>query len=273
MEVYALVGPSGTGKSHRALMVASERRINLIIDDGLLIRANKIVAGISAKNEVSKLKAIRRAIFHHEDHARMVREALAEMDEDKILILGTSLQMVKKIVQRLQLNGLQEVINISEVATPHEIEEAQRHRNSQGKHVIPVPKIEVKQNFPGYLLESLYFLLRKKEDKPQLAEKTIIRPRFSWYGKLYISDNVMKELVVYTALQFDEVSQIPRVTIDSNQEDLTLYFELELNYGSNLLSVTEEIRDEVHRILEESTGIVVKEIEIKIVGLAVSKEG
>ena len=33
MKVYAFVGPSGTGKSYRAQMVANEKGINFIIDD------------------------------------------------------------------------------------------------------------------------------------------------------------------------------------------------------------------------------------------------
>ena len=45
IKVYAFVGPSGTGKSYRAQMVASENDINFIIDDGLLIKDNEIVAG------------------------------------------------------------------------------------------------------------------------------------------------------------------------------------------------------------------------------------
>ena len=35
IKVYAFVGPSGTGKSYRAQMVASEKDIHFIIDDGL----------------------------------------------------------------------------------------------------------------------------------------------------------------------------------------------------------------------------------------------
>ena len=36
IKTYAFVGPSGTGKSYRAQLVASEHEINYIIDDGLL---------------------------------------------------------------------------------------------------------------------------------------------------------------------------------------------------------------------------------------------
>ena len=37
IEVYAFVGPAGTGKSQRAINVAREYNIDLIIDDGLVI--------------------------------------------------------------------------------------------------------------------------------------------------------------------------------------------------------------------------------------------
>ena len=40
MRVYAFVGPSGTGKSYRAQMVAGENNISYIIDDGLLVNEN-----------------------------------------------------------------------------------------------------------------------------------------------------------------------------------------------------------------------------------------
>ena len=44
IKVYAFVGPSGTGKSYRAQMVAGEKDVHFIIDDGLLINDNRVVA-------------------------------------------------------------------------------------------------------------------------------------------------------------------------------------------------------------------------------------
>ena len=49
--VYALVGESGTGKSFRSRLLAEKYGINAIIDDGLLIQDEKIIAGHSAKRE------------------------------------------------------------------------------------------------------------------------------------------------------------------------------------------------------------------------------
>ena len=69
MEVVAFVGPSGTGKSHRAIGVAHNNNCDAIIDDGLLIKGTKILAGTSAKNETNRIQAVKRAIFTEDDHA------------------------------------------------------------------------------------------------------------------------------------------------------------------------------------------------------------
>ena len=66
IKTYAFVGPSGTGKSYRAQMVAAERNIKYIIDDGLLINDTKVVAGESAKKAPTKIETIRKALFTDE---------------------------------------------------------------------------------------------------------------------------------------------------------------------------------------------------------------
>ena len=42
IKVFALVGRSGTGKSHHSKLLAQKYHIDLIIDDGLLIKGDKI---------------------------------------------------------------------------------------------------------------------------------------------------------------------------------------------------------------------------------------
>ena len=74
---FALVGKSGTGKSFKARQVARRFRIDLIIDDGLLIRGQKIIAGRSAKREKGILSAIKTAVFANADQIEEVRRALA----------------------------------------------------------------------------------------------------------------------------------------------------------------------------------------------------
>ena len=63
IRVYAFVGPSGTGKSYRAQMVANENNIHYIIDDGLLVNDNDVVAGSSAKKAPTKIETVKKAIY------------------------------------------------------------------------------------------------------------------------------------------------------------------------------------------------------------------
>ena len=76
MQVVSLTGSSGTGKSYRALVVAKENDIDYVIDDGLFIKGNKIIAGASAKKENTKIAAVRRALFMDPEHRQEVVEAI-----------------------------------------------------------------------------------------------------------------------------------------------------------------------------------------------------
>ena len=63
IKVYAFVGPSGTGKSYRAQMVANENNIHYIIDDGLFINDNEIIAGESAKKAPTKIETVKKSFI------------------------------------------------------------------------------------------------------------------------------------------------------------------------------------------------------------------
>ena len=112
MEVYALVGSSGTGKSHRAMTVAYENGIEVVIDDGLLIKDGCKLAGKSAKREATTFAAVKRAIFYDPEHAKEIKECLAKLKPTKILVLGTSLHMIEHITAALELPEPMRVIKL-----------------------------------------------------------------------------------------------------------------------------------------------------------------
>ena len=89
MKVYAFVGPSGTGKSYRAQMVAGEKNVSFIIDDGLLIKDNEVIAGESAKKAQTKVATVKHALFYEEEERTPIIKALKKYKPDSILILGT----------------------------------------------------------------------------------------------------------------------------------------------------------------------------------------
>ena len=84
IRVYAFVGPSGTGKSYRAQMVAGENNISYIIDDGLLINENAVVAGESAKKAPTKIETVKHAIFSDEKEKKEMIEAIKRLNRRKI---------------------------------------------------------------------------------------------------------------------------------------------------------------------------------------------
>lgn len=147
IKVYAFVGPSGTGKSYRAQMVASEKNISYIIDDGLLIRENEVIAGESAKKAETKVATVKHALFYEEKEREPIIKALKKYRAESILILGTSDGMVKKIAANLGLPEISETVYITDVATEEEMKTARRIRVTEGKHVIPVPTFEIKKDF------------------------------------------------------------------------------------------------------------------------------
>ena len=195
IKVYAFVGPSGTGKSYRAQMVADSRNIEYIIDDGLLVSGNQVIAGVSAKKAPTKIETVKNALFQDEEKRKQMQDVLRKKRPKSILILGTSDGMVEKIAKNLGLSNIIETIYIKDVATEEEMETARRIRVTQGKHVIPVPTFEIKKDFSGYLLDPLQiFKSTGKGNVPYIAEKSLIRPAFSYLGNFTISDTVFKKI-------------------------------------------------------------------------------
>jgi len=263
MEVYALVGSSGTGKSHQAMNVAYDHGIDTVIDDGLLIKDGFKVAGKSAKREATALGAVKRAIFLDPEHAREIRECLQKLNPPRVLILGTSLRMVLRITEALQMDKPVKVIKIEDISTERERKLARELRENHGMHVIPVPTIEIKKDFPGYLVDPLkYFFKKKNESRRKIGEKSIIRPKFSLMGKLYISEYAVQQITTFVVLPIPGVSQLNRVNVKMQEEGVTVQLELTARFGVYLPDLAKEIRGLLHQQLEYITGMIVYGVHI-----------
>ena len=275
MDVIALVGPSGTGKSHRALQVAREHKADAIIDDGILIRDGHIIAGESAKTEKSKIMAVRRAIFVLPGHAEQVREAIQKVQPHRILIIGTSENMVHKIAKTLKLPSIQLIVRIEDIASRQEMAAAQFHRLKEGKHIIPVPTIELKPHFSGYLVDPLQSLFKKSRvRRRKLGEKSIVRPVFSYYGKLIIDDKVVRSIVEKIVKAKEFVQNVKRVTVQhifKGDEDkgLKISCEVVLNYGNHIPTLVAQTQAKVREAVEYTTGMIVDSININVRALYV----
>ena len=282
MEVIALVGPSGTGKSHRALLVAHNNQADAIIDDGLLIKNGKIIAGKSAKREQNKVLAVKRAIFVLPGHAEEVRKAIEETKPVRILILGTSENMASKIAKALKLPEVSRFVHIEDIATQSEMDKARFHRLREGKHIIPVPTIELKPHFSGYLVDPINSLLKKRRAdgrRRHLGEKAIVRPVFSYCGKLIIDDWAIKAIVRKLLVDGENVTKVADVRIEHvykgdgevgfESAGIVIGCDVVISYGKHIPTLVQKLQTQVRKDVEYMTGMVVKKVNITIKALFV----
>lgn len=272
MEVIAFFGPPGTGKSDRALVVAYENKASCIIDDGILIYHSRIVAGKSAKREESRLKAVRRAIFWDAEQREEVRQALEKINPKRVLILGTSDRMVETICKALGLPKPSKYIRIQDVARPDEMLKAKEARNKEGKHVIPVPTMELKPYFKGYLIDPLRFFRNRKKEMPKRfsenEERSVVRPVFSYYGKLSFSDRVIESLVYYAVRDMKKI----RITYVRSEKStgqmngLIIFIDVSVKPGTpqEIKKIIHTMRDRIQREIEHTTGMSLDTIKVNV---------
>lgn len=270
--VYAFVGPSGTGKSYRAQLVASENNIHYIIDDGLLIHDNDVIAGSSAKKAPTKVETVKKAIFIEKEDRKNMREALKKVKPDAILLLGTSDGMVEKIAENLGLPKPEKTIYINEVATETEMETARRIRTTEGKHVIPVPTFEIKRDFAGYILDPLQIFKYRRNEEPYISEKSIIRPTFSYLGKFTISDTVFRQITEYVAKKTEGIHRVSRVRVENSVGATNLYVEVYVIFGYNIVSVLRDFKQKVKKEIERLTTMNVQEVSVVAKGIHMPEE-
>lgn len=272
IQVFALVGESGTGKSFRSKLLAEEYGIHAIIDDGLLIQDDKIIAGRSAKREKTYMGAVRVALFDDKDHRDSVAKILRKTHIKKILLLGTSEKMVSKIAMRLQLPQPQKIIRIEEIATKEEIEKAVKSRQVEGKHVIPVPTIEVKKNYPQILSSSMrdfftqrrFFLKQSKDKNCKVIEKSIVQPEFSKKGRIEISEAALTQMTMHCVNECDPDVKIKKITIKTDSRGYRLIVLIDVPFGTQLTGKIHRLQQYIIDKIESYTGILIEEVSIVI---------
>ena len=285
-KVFALVGESGTGKSFHAKIVANRYRVNFLIDDGLLIKDNRILAGHSAKVENSFMAAVKVALFDEKSHRDEVARRLQSEKFKRILLLGTSEKMVNKIAARLQLPPPTKIIKIEDIASQEEIDKAIRTRRIEGKHVIPVPSIEIKRNYPNLFYDAIRIFkrrlvpskthnenLRSAESAglpsvigpvPTLHEKSLVRPEYSKHGRVVISERALSEFVTYCIDEYDENFKIKKILVKNAEMGYRLVITIDVPYGAELGVNIFELQQYVIDNTERYTGVLIEEVNIII---------
>ncbi len=275
--VFALIGKSGTGKSFRAKLVAERYHIDYIIDDGLLIHDNSIIAGKSAKREKYYMAAVRTALFDDPAHQQEVIKAIRNRKVKKILLIGTSERMVTRAAKRLNLPPISRLIKIEEIASKEEIEQAQRSRNDEGKHVIPVPTIEVERDYPGFLSDSIKVLFKfgiGKLKHTRVYEKSVVQPSFHEMdkGKVAISEQALGQMIAHCVDEFDDKLTVKKLKFRQARGAFKIRAELEAPFGHGLSHNLHDLQNYIVGRIEKFTGIIIEEFNLVIAGIAKPKK-
>lgn len=275
MKVYTLVGKSGTGKSYHALDICNEYNIDTIIDDGLLIHKNRVVAGISAKRQSTMVGAIKTAVFTNDEHRDVVVSTLCRINPKKILILGTSDRMMEKIIGRLSLPHIYKTIRIEDITTEEERETANKQRHIFGKHVIPVPSPQLKRDFAGYFVDPLQVirdlgLVKEKypaSHKNKTRNISVVRPTFSYMGDFIISSRVINDIVGCVAVETAGVRKIARMYSNMEIDAMVIDIKILVEKYSPIWDVALALQKAVNIQVENMTAFNVATVNVEVVGV------
>jgi len=268
MKVYALVGKSGTGKSYQAVNLCGEENIEGIIDDGLFIVGNGILAGVSAKRQTTKIGAVKTALFTDEAHREAVKKKIREVSPASILIIGTSPGMARRIADRLELPEIEKIVHIESITTDNERETAIRQRRDHGKHVIPAPTFQIKREFSGYFVDPLrIFRSRDKGGKGGFAEKSVVRPTYSYMGDYVISDKVISDIVDCILKSGDGSLAAARVLTENTSNGIEIKVLVSARYGVKIMETARSFQQQVASRVGYMTAFNVDHVDVEVRGL------
>jgi uncharacterized alkaline shock family protein YloU len=266
-----LVGKSGTGKSFQALNLCAELGIDSIIDDGLFIVEGHILAGESAKRQETKIRAVKTALFTDESLRDEVKAKIEEIQTDSILVIGTSAKMTAQICERLRLPPPHVRIDIESLTTQEERDTAYKQRYEMGQHIIPAPTLQVKKDFSGYFLHPLR-MIRNDWDGlidgwVTAAERSVVRPTYSYMGKYSISDRAIMDIVTLAGEQTAGVDAIPLIFIKNRKEGMIIDMSVTMQYGRAVLPAAKALQRAIARDVEAMTSLNILSVDIRITGL------
>ena len=272
MIIYGLSGKSGTGKSYNAIELCARMGVKAIIDDGLFIDEGVIVAGTSAKKQKTKVGAIKTAIFEDPEQARQVSEAVAKAQPKSILVLGTSDRMVDIITERLGLPKASEYIHIEDITTKAQRAKAREVRDRSGMHVIPAPTLQVRKQFSGYFLNPRRSFGPEKTDADS-AEKTVMRPKYSYLGKFEISEKVISDIVGHIVAITPGASQVIMAG-SSADADNNLYIRVivTVEWGSRIRTTAYQLQKSITEEVARMTNLNINGVAVEVRGFKVKGE-
>jgi uncharacterized alkaline shock family protein YloU len=212
------------------------------------------------------MTAVKTAVFHDKAHRQEVTQCLEKQKFRRLLIIGTSDGMVRKIAESLRLPPPAKIIQIEDIATEDEIQTALHHRNVHGRHVIPVPSIEVKRTYPKTMADSIKIFLKQQFGLggEQVFEKSVIRPEFTKKGEVTISESALTQMLLHCLQENNSQIKLKKVTIKNEGPSYHIDLAISIPYGMELIPNINELQNYIVTSIERFTGIMIQELNVTI---------
>jgi uncharacterized alkaline shock family protein YloU len=267
VRVSALVGPSGTGKSFRARLLAEKHGAAIIVDDGLVVCGDTILAGHWAKKERTLLAATRRALFDAPDHAREAREALRRSRFRKVLIVATSRRMASRIASALDLPRPTTVLRVEEIAGSAGVHAARGRRQRTGGHAAPFPLVTIRRSLFSAIAEGIRSLVRLADHPRERAGRAVRRVTGAGgrtAGGVAVSEQAVRQMVMHCVAEHDRRLTVEKVGIRKDGGMYSLEVGIGMPFGRSAAGSLHRLQHYILHSLESHAGLIVREVHLVV---------
>lgn len=176
--------------------------------------------------------------------------------------------MAFKIAKRLNLPEPSVIIHIEDVASKEEIDTAMRIRYTEGKHVIPVPPLQITRNYPSIVYDSILVGLKKRfpflpfATRTQAVEKTLVCPEFSKQEESAISETALSQMINHCLGEYGNTLKLEKISFKKGNDgyDITITTRTPQKLSNQtILDLEESISDS----LEKYGGILIHKVSIQ----------
>ena len=128
--------------------------------------------------------------------------------------------------------------------------------------MIPAPALQLKRNFAGYFMDPLRIFRGK--DSGAAAERTVVRPTYSYMGEYFVDERVLEDIVTCVAWQMPGVSSVIRVVQDPRPEAFKLSVAVKVKHGFSVWAIARQLQDEINDKVEQMTAFNVTEVNVEV---------
>ena len=128
-----------------------------------------------------------------------------------------------------------------------------------------MPTVELKQHFGGFfanLPSNLFF----KNRRVRQDSRSIVRPAFSYYGSILISDYVVEDIINIIVQKMIGVARIHYIHVRrrTDGKGLSVHVEINLYYGVRVFEVSRLLQRKIKSRVESMTGMHVQRVNISV---------